>query len=75
MTSNPNVVLLFMVYTGLFFHIIVLLTGILKNPGIPQKVIKRILKERLGKSQTGEGELSDGPDDSLDLETGNITTS
>lgn len=70
MASNPNIFHLYIVYAGLVFNILVLFAGILKNPGMPQKVIKRILKERLGKSQTGEGELSDEADETHDIESG-----
>ena len=66
MASNPNTVHLYACYLGLATNLFVLFAGILKNPGIPSAVVKRLLKERLGKSQSGEGELSD--EDSVDLE-------
>ena len=73
--SNPNVIHLYIVYAGLALNLLLLFTGILKNPGIPKKFIKRLLKERLGKSLTGDGELSDEADDSQDLEAGSKTAS
>jgi hypothetical protein len=67
MASNPNIYHLYTCYAGLALNLFVLFAGILKNPGIPQLVIKRMLKERLGKSQSGEGDLSS---DEQDLEAG-----
>lgn len=66
MASNPNKWHLYACYAGLVTNLLVLFAGILKNPGIPSVVVKRLLKERLGKSLSGEGELSD--EDSVDLE-------
>ncbi len=58
MASNPNLTHLYTCYAGLATNLFVLFAGILKNPGIPKQVIKRLLKEKLGKSVSGEGELS-----------------
>eukprot|EP00352_Strombidinopsis_acuminata_P004725 CAMPEP_0176357768 /NCGR_PEP_ID=MMETSP0126-20121128/15037_1 /TAXON_ID=141414 ORGANISM="Strombidinopsis acuminatum, Strain SPMC142" /NCGR_SAMPLE_ID=MMETSP0126 /ASSEMBLY_ACC=CAM_ASM_000229 /LENGTH=74 /DNA_ID=CAMNT_0017711573 /DNA_START=414 /DNA_END=638 /DNA_ORIENTATION=- len=52
----------FMVITNLF----VLFAGILMNPGIPQVVIDRILKEQMGKGE--EGDHSD--EEEHDIESG-----
>jgi hypothetical protein len=50
MASNPNIIHLYICYGGIGLNLLVLFGGILKNPGIPQVVIERLLKERMGKS-------------------------
>jgi hypothetical protein len=50
MASNPNIIHLYICYGGIGLNLLVLFGGILKNPGIPQVVIERLLKERIGKS-------------------------
>ncbi len=42
----------FITYTGIFLNLLSLFGGILWNPGMPQAIIDRKLKEQLGK---GEG--------------------
>lgn len=69
MASNPSTVHLYICYGGIGLNLLFLFAGILKNPGIPQVVIERLLKERMGKSQTGEGDLSE-PEENNDLESG-----
>ena len=41
----------------IIMNLLVLFGGILKNPGIPQKYIDRILKEQQGKGEEGDDEL------------------
>jgi len=72
MAKNANPIHLNACYGALGLNLLILFTGILKNPGIPKPIILRYLKERLGKSQTGEGDLSDNEDEGEDddLESG-----
>lgn len=47
----------------LITNILALLTGILQNPGIPQQIIDRILKEQLGKgTENKEEDIEAGQD-------------
>ncbi len=50
-------------------NLAMLFAGILKNPGIPQSLIDKILKEQLGKRE-GHGGITSG-----DLESGQTTSS
>jgi len=47
-------------YAGLLMNVLVLFTGILKNPGIPYQVIDKALKQRRGK-----GDQLDSSDDEV----------
>ena len=42
------------VYSLIAFNLLVLLGGILKNPGVPQIYIDRILKEQMGKGEDAD---------------------
>ena len=52
---------------GIAFNIFVLFTGILKNPGIPQVYLDRILKEKLTGKTESVGSQSES---ASDLEAG-----
>ncbi len=43
-------------YTGIFINLCILFGGILKNPGVPQAIIDRVLKEQLGKGDDADWE-------------------
>lgn len=55
-------------YFCVFANICILFGGILQNPGIPQQLIDRILKEQMGKGEDEDQEMED-------LESGKTTTS
>lgn len=46
-------------YVGLAVNLFVLFGGILKNPGIPQPIIDKILKDQLGKGEDDESQSSE----------------
>ena len=56
MAKNANIYHLSFVYSLIIFNILVLFGGILKNPGVPQTYIDRILKEKSGKGEDAEAE-------------------
>ena len=49
MANDRNGWHMYISYVGLALNFLVLLGGILKNPGIPQPIIDKILKDQLGK--------------------------
>ena len=51
------------------FNVILLFTGILKNPGIPQRLIDRLLKEQQGKGEAVEMEDLESASTSRDQRT------
>ena len=63
MAKNANPYHLAFVYSIIGLNLLVLFGGILKNPGVPQIYIDRILKEQMGK-----GEDADASSDEEDIE-------
>ncbi len=49
MANDKEGWLLYVSYTGLAINLLVLFAGVLKNPGIPQPIFDKILKDQLGK--------------------------
>lgn len=66
MANNAASWHLYISYTGLGINLLALFGGILKNPGIPQPIIDRILKEQLGKGDDADEE-SDEDDEEKGL--------
>ena len=56
MAKNANVYHLTFVYALIVTNLLVLFGGILKNPGVPQTYIDKILKEKSGKGEDAEAE-------------------
>ena len=46
-------------YSGIVINLLILFGGILKNPGMPQAIIDRVLKEQLGKGEDADWESDD----------------
>ena len=46
-------------YTGIVINLCILFGGILNNPGMPQAMIDRVLKEQLGKGGDADWESDD----------------
>ena len=49
MAKNRDGWYIYCSYAGLAINFLILIGGILKNPGIPQAIIDKILKDQLGK--------------------------
>ena len=63
MAKNANIYHLAFVYSIIALNLLILFGGILKNPGVPQIYIDRILKEQMGK-----GEDADASSEEEDIE-------
>lgn len=59
MANNKNGWHIYISYTGLAINFLVLIGGILKNPGIPQPIFDKILKDQLGKGDDGDESSED----------------
>ena len=56
MAENSNPYHKAFCYMGIYFNLFLLFGGILKNPGIPQIYIDRLLKEQMGKGEKEQEE-------------------
>lgn len=63
-TTGPH---MYISYFGICINLLSLFGGIFKNPGMPQPVIDRILKEQLGKGENAIFSSEDDEEKCLEL--------